>query len=121
MGEEGSRQLKLCEADDQAVTAALTNLQHAAPEADFVAWKGALTKVSDALRAHLQREQNDVFPALKAKMSSADMDALHAALVSAKGRAPAPTLLGAIVDSAKGFVAAIGNLLSGSQSAQQQH
>ena len=66
---------------------------------------------TDRLREHLAREQA-CFADFSAKLSPAENQQLFAKFMAAKQRAPAPTVLDAIKDSAKGFAAAAGNLFA---------
>ena len=112
LGEEGVRLAGALRDEDAHANALMRALANAKPEVDFLAFKAALAKLADALRAHLAREQDSIFPLLEAKMSAAERTAFANALVAAKGRAPAPSIRDAIVDSVTGFGAAIGNLFS---------
>lgn len=113
---EGGRLVDKLATDDAAIAKALCALQSSAPAIDFQVFRAALATFSGALIAHLNFEEASIFPLL-ASASAQEKAAMSAALLDAKARAPAPTMLTALKESATGFLASISNLVGAASNA----
>jgi len=107
---EGNRLVDKLASDDAAISKALCTLQSSAPAVDFQVFRSALVAFSGVLIAHLNFEEASIFPLL-ASISAQEKAAMSAALIDAKARAPAPTLMTALKESATGFLTSISNLV----------
>ena len=107
---EGNRLVDKLASDDAAISKALCTLQSSTPAVDFQVFRSALAAFSGALIAHLNFEEASIFPLL-ASISAQEKAAMSAALIDAKARAPAPTLMTALKESATGFLTSISNLV----------
>lgn len=111
LGDAGQRLQAAFDADDAAIATLMATLRAASPERDFIAFKAALAKLAERLREHLSREQA-CFPELASKLSPPENQQAFNNFMAAKQRAPAPTVLDAMKDSAKGFVNTASSLFS---------